>query len=146
MTNLPGNMTGNYYVRAVRPAFHDAKYWLPHMRDRALLRRHALKLRFWGASGLVEDLDWDWIKALRTERIGELRIGDALGGCDNLRVITWHPQILARPSWAPTHEPVPHIWVIGVLQKKRDEFTKANCKTFLLRRRTVIDRFYDGNV
>lgn len=57
MTNLSGNMTGNYYVRAVRPAFHDAKYWLPHMRDRALLRRHALKLRFWGAGGLVEDLD-----------------------------------------------------------------------------------------
>ncbi|MFN7289270.1 MAG: hypothetical protein ACK5YR_05785 [Pirellula sp.] len=146
MTMLPGSMTGSYYVRAIRPAFQDARHWLPAMRDRAVLRRHALKLRFWGPVGMVEDLDWDWIQARRDERIGEVRIGDVLGGCDNLRVITWHPKRLTRPSWNPTGAPVLHIWILAVFQKKRDEFTKGNLKTFDLRRQTVIDRFYDGIV
>lgn len=39
------NLTGNYLVRALRPAFRDAKKWLPGARDRAILRRHTLKLR-----------------------------------------------------------------------------------------------------
>lgn len=146
MPNLPGNMTGNYYVRVVRPALQDARHWLPLMRDRAELRRQALKLRFWGPQGLVEDLDWDWIKALREKRIGELRIGDVLGDRDNLRVITWHPSIDLSPNWNPNSEPVPHIWILAVLQKKRNDFTDGNLKNFLLRRQTVIERFYDGTV
>ena len=116
------------------------------MRDRAELRRQALKLRFWGPQGLIEDLDWDWIKALREKRIGELRIGDVLGDRDNLRVITWHPSIDLAPNWNPNSEPVPHIWILAVLQKKRNDFTDGNLKNFLLRRQTVIERFYDGTV
>lgn len=146
MPNLPGNMTGNYYVRVVRSALQDARHWLPSMRDRAELRRQALKLRFWGPQGLIEDLDWDWIKALREKRIGELRIGDVLGDRDNLRVITWHPSIDLAPNWNPNSEPVPHIWILAVLQKKRNDFTDGNLKNFLLRRQTVIERFYDGTV
>lgn len=143
MTNLPGSMTGNYYVRVVRPALQDARHWLPAMRDRAELRRHALKLRFWGLNG-VEDLDWDWIRALKDKRIGELRIGDVLGGCDNLRVISWHPQTNVPPSWRPTSDPLPHIWVLAVLQKKHDDFSTGMLKTFELRRQTVVSRFYEG--
>lgn len=146
MTNLPGSMTGSFLVRAVRPAFQDARHWLPLMRDRAELRRQALKMRFWGPTGLIEDLDWDWIQARRSSRIGELRIGDVIGGCDNLRVITWHPSQLTSPSWNPTGEPVPHIWILAILQKKRNEFTSGNLKSFDLRRQTVINRFYDGIV
>ena len=55
MTILPGNMTGTHYVRAVRPAFQDAKKWLPKMSDRAELRRQVLKLRFWGADGELQN-------------------------------------------------------------------------------------------
>ncbi len=66
----PENMTGMHRVRVVRPAFHDAHFWLPRMRDRAELRRQALKLRFWpercpeDENGQVLDLDWCWIKRL----------------------------------------------------------------------------------
>lgn len=150
MTILPGSMTGTHYVRAVRPAFQDAHKWLPHKRDRALLRRQALKLRFWGddrstdEAGLVIDLNWDWVRALRGDRIGELRIDDEIGGFDNLRVITWHPTKPIPPSWDPTFQDVPHIWILSVFQKKRNDFTKANLQTFAARRDTVLERFYDN--
>ncbi len=106
MTNLPGQLTGRYFVRVIRPAFHDARHWLPSMRDRAELRRQALKLRFWGqdgaidTDGLVVDLNWSWIKALRSFDIGELRIDDVIGGHNNLRVITWHPKQDIPASWS----------------------------------------------
>ena len=102
MTILPGSMTGTYYVRAVRPAFQDAKKCLPKMSDRAELRRQVLKLRFWGADGgiqedgIVVDLNWSWVRARRDLRIGELRIDDTIGGNNNLRVITWHHMAPAR--------------------------------------------------
>jgi hypothetical protein len=50
---MDANLTGNYLVRVGRWAFQDAHKWLPRTRDRAELRRHALKLRFWpsGVSG-----------------------------------------------------------------------------------------------
>lgn len=138
--SLPGALTGNFWVRGLRPAFHDAHRLLPRMRDRAVLRRNSLKLRFWpehhptNESGLVLDLDWSWIKALKGKRIAELRVDDVIGECDNLRVIFFDPKI---------REPVPILWVIAVMQKKRDEFTKANIDTFELRRKLVLERFYD---
>jgi len=147
MTILPGSMTGTYYVRAVRPAFQDAKKCLPKMSDRAELRRQVLKLRFWGADGgiqedgIVVDLNWSWVRALRDLRIGELRIDDTIGGNNNLRVITWHPQDLTAPSWDPLFGSVPHIWVLSVFQKKRDDFTNANIVNFKARRLTAIERF-----
>jgi hypothetical protein len=64
---LPGNLTGKYLVRAGIWAFQEAHKWLPRTRDRAELRRQALKLRFWPAchpeddGGQVLDLDWCWI-------------------------------------------------------------------------------------
>ena len=114
MTILPGSMTGTHYVRAVRPAFQDARKWLPKMSDRAELRRQVLKLRYWGADGevqdegLVVDMNWCWVRAVREFRIGELRIDDMIGGNNNLRVITWHPTQLTPPSWQPAYGNVPH--------------------------------------
>lgn len=140
MAALEGNLTGRYLVRALRPAFHDAKHWLPRTKDRAELRRHSLKLRFWPQvlptenGGILLDLDWSWIKSMPGKRVGELRVNDTIGGCDNLRVIFFDPQIA---------EPLPMIWVLAVLQKKKMEFTAANITTFGLRRLLVLERFYN---
>lgn len=139
VASLPGSLTGSYLVRALRPAFHDAHRLFPRMRDRAVLRRQTLKLRFWPerhvheSNDLVMDLDWSWIRALRNKNVGELRIHDTIGNHDNIRVIFFNPEI---------HEPLPILWVLAVMQKKRDDFTTANISTFDLRRQLVIERFY----
>ncbi len=136
------NLTGRYLVRAIRPAFHDAHHWFPKARDRGKVRRHTLKLRFWpdhqptDDNGDLLDLNWSWIRALPDRRIGELRIGDVIGGHDNIRVIFFDPQIAT--------EPMPMIWVLSVFQKKRDDFTKAQIAMFKLRRALVLERFYGG--
>ena len=136
---LPGNLTGNYLVRAGRWAFQEAHKWLPRTKDRAELRRHALKLRFWPGcegeeeGGQVLDLDWSWVRSLPGKRIGELRIHDTLGDCDNLRVMFFVPPMVIE---------VPMLWVLSVFQKKRDEFTAPQLRNFELRRRLILERFY----
>jgi len=136
---LPGNLTGNYFVRAIRSAFHDARHWLPRRKHQAELRRHALKLRFWPErhpeddNGQLLDLDWSWIRSLSGKNVGELRIHDTIGDCDNLRVIFFDPK---------TRKPLPMLWIIGVLQKKSDDFTTAQIRNYRLRRQLVLERFY----
>jgi hypothetical protein len=135
-TDLPGS----FHVRILRAAFHDAHHWLPRSRDRAELRRQALKLRFWpenhpeDEAGRLLDLNWEWIKALKGLRIGELQIDDTIGDCDNLRVIFFVPK---------QREPYPAVWILSVFQKKRMEFTKAQLKNFAGRRTIVLERFYE---
>ena len=116
-------LTGRFRVRVFRPAWHEARKWCPRSRDTVELRSHALKLRFWPSpkpeeqTGQVLDLNWEWIKALKGLRVGELRIDDTIGGHDNLRII-FHcgdPEVCV---------PLPVIWVICVFQKKRNDFTK----------------------
>lgn len=134
------NLTGNYLVRAARWAFQEAHKWLPRARDRAELRRHALKLRFWPTGqresdgGELIDLDWSRIRSLPGLGIGELRIHDTIGGCDNLRVIFFTPKIGG--------EPLPTLWVLSVLQKKRDHFTRAQLANYKMRRQMILERFY----
>jgi len=138
-SSLPGNLTGNYHVRAIRPAFQDAHRVLPSMRDRAILRRHSLELRFWpekhpaSESGTVLDLDWSWIQACKPLKIGELRVHERIGDCNNIRVIFFDPGI---------REPHPIPWVLAVMQEKSNNFSKANVSTFKLRRQLVLERFY----
>jgi hypothetical protein len=138
---MDGNLTGDYRVRAGRWAFQDARKWLPKTRDRAELRRHALKLRFWPGSdettegGQLMDLDWSWVRALPGKRIGELRIHDTIGGRDNLRVIFFVPP-------KQTQAAMPMLWVLSVLQKKRDDFTDAQIRNFKVRRTLILERFY----
>lgn len=136
---LPGNLTGTYLVRAGRWAFQDVQRLFPKARDRAELRRHALKLRFWpncrpeDSNGQLLDLDWCWIRSLSGKRIGELRIHDKIGDCDNLRIIFYSPPISTKP---------PMLWVLSVFQKKRDDFTTAQLKSFDFRRTLILERFY----
>jgi len=147
---MNGNLTGNYRVRAVRPAFQDAHKWLPRSKDRARLRRHALKLRFWpekhpeDAAGILLDLDWSWIKAMKGSHVGELRVHDQIGDCDNLRVIFFDPKDSAENILTQLDASMPIIWVLSVFQKKRDDFTKAQIRTFRARRTLVLERFYDN--
>jgi hypothetical protein len=135
------NLTGRYHVRALRSALKTGRHIMPKSRDRAELRRHALKLRYWPdnvtmePSGQVVDLDWSWIKALRGNNVGELRIGDVIGGHDNLRVIFF----VAGPV---PGESMDCIWVLDVFQKKRNEFTGHEISTFKGKRAIVMSRFY----
>ena len=136
------NLTGNYLVRALRPAFQEAHRCLPRMKDRAELRRHALRLRFWPEqhpeddAGQVLDLDWSWLKSMPGKKVGELRIHDTIDDRDNLRVIFFVPGVHIP------NEPLPMLWVLSVLQKKRQDFTQNQIKVYKLRRLMVLERFY----
>ena len=136
------HLTGRYRVRVGRWAFQEAQKWLPRFRDRAELRRQALKLRFWPENhpaddqGHLLDLDWSWIKALAGKRIGELRIHDTIGGCDNLRLIFFVPPVQKDENELPA------LWILSVFQKKRDDFTVPQIKNFEARRTIILDRFY----
>ena len=142
---MSSKLTGNYLVRGIRPGFHDAKKWFPRKSDEMDVRRHALKLRFWPSQSPVDeggnllDLDWCWIKATQKKRlnIAELRIHDVIGGHDNIRIIFFDPQIKS--------DPLPMLWVLAVLQKKRDDFSTGQLSMFKLRRQLVLERFYSGH-
>jgi hypothetical protein len=136
------NLTGNYLIRIVRPAFSDAHKWLPRSKDRAEARRHALKLRYWPTkspedeNGVVLDVDWSWIQAFKGLRIGELRINDKIGNCDNLRVIFFDPKTKREK------DPLPVIWILAIFQKKADDFNKAQLTLIKARKNLVMERFY----
>ena len=105
------------------------------------VRENALKLRYFpnkhptDESGQVLDLNWSWIASLRGPKIGELRIDDSIGGNDNLRIIFYQGDQAVR-------SPLPMIWILDVMQKKRDYFTVNELRIFKARRILVIERFY----
>lgn len=138
---MSDNLTGSHRVRVFGPALRDADRLWPKKKDRMEVRRHALKLRYWPERrreddrGELLDLDWSWIRACKGKGIGELRIDDAIGGYDNIRVIFF-------VGGQRSDERLPTIWVLAAMQKKRDEFTQANIITFEARRRLIVERFY----
>jgi hypothetical protein len=73
--------------------------------------------------------------ACQGKRIGELRIQDEIGGCDNIRIVFF-------VGGKRDGDRLPTIWILAALQKKRQEWTSANLLTFEARRRLVIERFY----
>lgn len=132
---------GNFRVRVFRPAFDDVNRLFQKTRDKIEIRSHALKLQFWpsknpeDSNGQLLDLDWTWIKALPNQHVGELRIDDVIGGQDNLRIIFFRGDPDVRV-------PLPIIWILQVMQKKRDDFTTGNIQNFRARRTLVVERFY----
>jgi hypothetical protein len=134
-------LTGNYWVRPLRPALDESCKLCPRKRDRMELRAHALKLRYWPATmpsddnGQLLDLDWSWIRAAPRLQIGELRIGDVIGGNDNLRLIFFVGERLVAL-------PMPVIWILRVMQKKRDDFSTNDLAIAKARRLIVLERFY----
>lgn len=137
------HLTGTRLIRGIKSAFQDARRLLPRTKDRVELRRYTLNLRYWPPGvaavngGQIMDLDWSWIKTLPGKRIGELRISNVIGGCDNLRVIFFDPDI--------DTEPLPMMWVLAVLQKKKNQFAPQQLRMFELRRLLVIERFYNNH-
>jgi hypothetical protein len=136
------NLTGNYFVRGIRPAFSDAEGLFRRTRSKVEIRRHALKLRYWPSPstvdehGQVVDLDWSKIQSLPGSDIAELRIDDIIDGLDNLRIIFF----VGPPS---DKFPKTCIWILAVMQKKRDYFTQNDIRIFRLRRLLVLRRFYE---
>lgn len=134
-------LTGQYRVRVIRPVLKEATRLCPKAGDYFDLRAQALKLRHWPShlvtqpNGHVLDLDWEWIKALPGQRVGELRVDDVIGGFDNLRIIFY-----VGPS--EVKAPLPMVWILAVLQKKRQDFTNHNTSIFEARRVLVDERFY----
>jgi hypothetical protein len=135
------HLRGSHRVRVIRPALRKANKMLPKCRDQMELRAQALKLRHWPEKEVIDeqrqliDLDWSWIKALSGLRIGELRIADEIGGHENIRLIFWVGDKAVRA-------PLPMIWVLDVLAKKRDEFTSYQLDVFRAKRTLILERFY----
>jgi hypothetical protein len=138
---MDAGLSGSFRVRAIRPAFDDVNGLFKRTRDKLEVRRHALKSRFWperhppDETGTLLDLDWSRVRALPGLRIGELRLNDTIGGRDNLRVIFFQGDPAVR-------NPLPLMWVLRVMQKKRDDFSGHELSIFKARRTLVIQRFY----
>ncbi len=134
-------LTGQYRVRAIRPAIVDVSRLCRRVRDNIAIRRHALKLRYWpekhpeNDAGTLLDLNWSWIKTLQGMNVGELRIDDTIAGNDNLRLIFFVGDSKIR-------EPLPMIWILRAMQKKRQSFSKNDIRIFKARRLLVQQRFY----
>ncbi|MCC7423636.1 MAG: hypothetical protein IT428_25495 [Planctomycetaceae bacterium] len=129
---MSGGLEGAYHVKPVAAAIRDAQDLFPKYGDYQEARRHALKLRFWPSGmseerGTVVDLDWEWIKAMIGEKVGELRIDDQIAGQNNLRIIFYVSDIILP------NEPLPKIWLLSILQKKSWDFTKNDLRTFRTR-------------
>jgi hypothetical protein len=135
------NLTGKWRVRAIRPAFADVARLCRRTKDRIEIRRHALKLRFFpeknplDEAGRVLDLDWSWVRGMGNLKIGELRIDDEIGGNNNLRIIF-------MKGLPVQGEPLPVIWVLRIMQKKRDDFSSYDLAVFRARYTLVMERFY----
>lgn len=134
------HLTGNYWVRAIGPAFRDVFGLMRTKRDVMEVRSQAIKLRYWPErqaqeSGQLIDLEWCWVRALSGLRIGELRLDDAIGGRENLRIIFYVGDRIVGA-------PLPTIWILRVMQKKRNDFSSYDLDVFKGRRILVLERFY----
>jgi hypothetical protein len=106
------------------------------------VRRNALKLRHWGhreGQGVM-DLTYESIKAMPRSGVYELRIDDELGGHRNIRIIFFE----APEVWKPNRAyPLPVLWVLEALPKKRNDWTTGDIDRFWAKRGIVKERFYD---
>ncbi|MCZ2343234.1 MAG: hypothetical protein LC104_15795 [Bacteroidales bacterium] len=119
----------------------------PATRDRMEVRRHALKLRFWGhrhasviGNETVVDLNYDPIHAMKGSGVHELRLEDEIGGHRNIRILFLVPPADWRQREAT---PLPVLWVLEAIHKKRDTWTKFDIDRFWGIRAIVRERFYE---
>jgi hypothetical protein len=127
---------GTHFIRALPTAIKEAKDLCPSTRDFFILKDHSLKLCRWpGENGMVEDLEWCWVAALKGQDIGELKITDVVGGNNNLRVFFYVGE--KRPQ-----DTMSNVWVLMVMQKKSEDILKGTLKTLAIRRKHLIKREY----
>ena len=135
-TRAGRGLTGSFWICRVRSATREIPKLLPSIADQMEFRAHCLKLRYWPKgrvtenAGQVIDMDWEWVRALRSQQIAELRIDDRIGGCDNLRAYFWVDR-------TPVGRFDGTIWILRVMQKKRNDLTQNQLKILRARRRLV---------
>ena len=139
-------LVGTNLVRALRSALQKAKRTWPRVGDRMEVRRQALKLRAWnerhnnGAETGLLDLTYESIKAMPGSGVYELRLDDDIGGISNIRVVFLDPP----GDWVCLfHMPLPVVWVLEALAKKREGWTKFDLDRFRAARGIVKERFYE---
>jgi hypothetical protein len=142
-TKVGKTLFGDYYVKPTSSGIRDAATLFPKYGDYQELRRHGLKLAYWPGekvfdNDVVMDLDWEWIRALRDERIGELRITNQIGGHRNLRIIFWVAETVLAG------DPLPRIWTLSVVSKKANDWTTPELRSFRGRRMIVWKRNYQS--
>ena len=133
-------LTGAYRVRTALAALADTRRLFPRAKHAMEVRRHALKLRHFPggeSGGQVMDLDWSWIQTLPGMNIGELRIHDEIGGHENLRLIFFVGDVSRR-------DPLPMIWILRVMEKKKNSFSPNQVAIFKARRGLIMERFYNN--
>ena len=136
-------LTGTHFVRALRSGMQSAKAFWPRTSERMEVRRHALKLRFWGErhdrSSTVLDLSYEAIKSMSGSGVYEMRVDDEIGGRRNIRIVFLDPP----KNWVQVIEtPLPMIWIMEALPKKRDDWTKYDINRFWAKRAIIHERFY----
>lgn len=135
--DVGNHLTGSYRVRVCGAALREARHWWPKTKDRMIVRRHAIKLRFWPEkqpnddNGELLDLDFAWIRSLRKQQIGELRVQDKIGGQENIRIIFYVSES------APLQGMLPVIWILAAFPKKKNEFTTHQLDVFGFRRSLI---------
>ncbi len=140
-------VTGCNFVRFGRSGLQAIrKYWPDDIGSQFELRRQALKLRFWDqrhthGRGLLFDLSYERIKGARSDDIYELRVDDEVGGQANIRIVMFDPPAGWQPM--PDHErPMRIVWVLEVMPKKRDDWTKNDFTRFHAARLVIKTRLY----
>jgi hypothetical protein len=134
---------GDYHVTPTPTALKEAQDLFPRYGDYQEVRKHALKLAFWpkgesGAGGMVVDMDWEEIKGMNGPKAYELRIDDQIGGFNNLRLIFY---VFEKDIVLPK-DTIPRLWVISILQKKTERFSKKHLRIFSGRVKIVRQRKY----
>lgn len=137
-------LAGTHFVRVLRSALHACRRYWPKAKERMEVRRHALKLKFWGLrhepTNTALDLSYESIKSMPGSGVYELRIDDEIGGQTNIRVIFLVPP----PAWVPKNwtKPLPVLWLLDVLPKKSDSWKQHQIDRFWAAREVVRERFY----
>ena len=122
----------------IQPAAERAiRKWWPQPRDREEIRRQITKLAYWPGrqqvsdDGLVVDVNWSRIRSCRRDDIFEQRIADKIGGHSNIRVI------FTRVKCPVTNTTM--IYVLTVMPKKRQDFSRNDVETFRAGRKNVME-------
>jgi hypothetical protein len=111
-------------------------------RDYHILRRLALSLAFWPTDA---DLDWSWIKGAENLHMGEMRIGETIAGNNNLRIIFFKAnRTLADDPQHADGEIMHRIWLLTIIQKKRQELSANQVAAWRGMRTIIVQRHYDG--
>lgn len=134
---------GDFYVVPTSGALAQAwSLCQKSARPYHILRRHTLKLAFWPDGS---DTDWDWIKTLEPQRIGELRIDDEIAGNNNIRIIFFKANIALKDDpVSASGEIMRRIWILAAFQKKAQGFSSHQMKAWKGTRTILVQRYYNG--